>query len=676
MNKISNRSSTIITIVITALSLAGIFVLWLYSNAEAKKDLSSSLILLIILICISIGIFSILSRHIRMRQSELEKLIEQLVAELKTQKTRLEAAQTQTDQINRQLQLSVKYATTMSQQVIEAHKSKGEFLAGMSHHIRTPMNAIIGFSEVLAEDGLNTEQRRQVKIIRDSGKALLQLINDIFDFSKIESGRLELDASDVYVENTLSVVEAVMQPAAEEKNLHFEIIRHPSYECSNKCVRTDAARLKQCLINLVGNAVKFTQNGFIRITVSNQTRDDKPFIRFDVEDSGPGIAAENINTIFEPFSQIEGSDALMNHQFVSTGLGLAVTNRLAEMLGGKLSVQSIFSKGSTFSLFIPAPAIFQKYTAQESKIRQQIIGHLPALKKNENVRLKGIALVAEDCPTNQNLIELLLNRLGVKTEIVENGLKAVQKAAAEKFDVVLMDIQMPVMNGFEATRQIRKNNSELPIIALTACAMRGDDQKCFSAGCSEYLTKPIDKEKLIETLAKYLPSGPPNTVADETKNEQPASVQNDTAAENNSNRKQENSNMTTDETLAQSDEIELDWQLLNERIGSEDLIDEIMPVFLKDNTERIQLLAEAVKKRNSREVKFYAHSIKGASGTIGAAKIADVAKELESAARLEQVDKYAPLFEQIKLRFDRLLSLLSKKDWKQIAKDAAAAASA
>jgi len=257
------------------------------------------------------------------------------------------------------------------------------------------------------------------------------------------------------------------------------------------------------------------------------------------------------------------------------------------------------------------------------------------------------------------LIDLILKKIGLQTELAENGLQAVQKAAAGKFDVILMDIQMPVMNGYEATRQLRKDGLKIPIIALTACAMKGDDEKCFAAGCSDYLTKPVDRKKLINTLAKYLP-------VEGVK--QPSQI-----VENNTEDKKENT-MENPEVAPAVDQsqLEVDWQLLMERIGDEALIDEILPIFLKDNQERMLLLAEAVKKTDTKEVKFFAHSIKGASGAIGASKIFELGKDLEYAARDEQTEKYAPLFEQIKTHFDNLLAFLDNKDWKQLAKAAAA----
>jgi signal transduction histidine kinase/CheY-like chemotaxis protein/HPt (histidine-containing phosphotransfer) domain-containing protein len=649
MYQMSKKSSNIITIVTTVLGLGGMFVLWLFTNGAKNPnvDLSVLIVLFVCLISIGLTIFQILSGHIKTQFTEFKGYISNLSSELET-------SQIQADQINRQLQLSVKYANTMSQQAAEANKAKGEFLAGMSHHIRTPMNAIIGFSEILAEDDLTPVQQNQVKIIRDSSKALLRLINDLFDFSKIESGRLEVDNNAVVnINNSLSSIETIMHQAANEKGLLFEIVRSSDFTSDDVCVHVDPSRFKQCLMNLVGNAIKFTRKGFVRISVLNHYEDNKHFIRFNVEDSGIGVAKENLARIFEPFSQIEKSDGLINHQFSSTGLGLAVTHHIAEKLGGKLTVSSVYGKGSTFSLFVPAAQT--EAAAEQSQNKQTSANAVNSKPASDDTKLTGNILVAEDSPTNQTLIELILKKAGLKPTIVDNGYEAVQCVDKESFDAILMDIQMPVMNGYEATKLIKAKHPELPVIALTACAMKGDDDKCFAAGCDDYLTKPVDRKKLLATLKKHL------------------------SAEGKQSEKIDNINNTqeTRMNLAQTDvktgECEVDWSLLMERIGDEELVDEIIPVFIKDNEGRVQLLAEAVRKQDSSEVKFYAHSIKGACGTVGSPILFELGKQLENAARLEEKDKYAALNQQIQTHFARLMTFLKRSDWKQIAKQAASA---
>jgi signal transduction histidine kinase/DNA-binding response OmpR family regulator len=587
-------------------------------------------------------------RKSHLYQLGLEQLVSQRTSELEAEKAKAETARLQTEQVNRQLQASVGHANLMTQQTAEASRTRGEFLANTSHGIRTPMNAIIGFSEMLMEENLTEQQKKQVGIIRDSSRHLLQLINDILDYSKIEAGKLDVKITDCAVGNILTAVESLMCPAAIEKRLQFEIMRSGPLP---EFIHTDSARLKQCLINLVSNAIKFTDKGHIYVRVFQENRGDKSFIRFDVEDTGIGISSEQQSHIFEPFSQADSGAA---RRPGGTGLGLAITQHLAEFLGGSVTISSTVGKGSVFSLIIPidmpSAGIVEEGASVDTGQKDR---QLPI--ELDNLKLHGKVLIAEDSPTNQILIELLLKKLGLETVVVENGQQAVQKAMTEKFDIILMDIQMPVMNGYEATRQLRKEGIVIPIVAVTACAMKGDDEKCFAAGCSDYLSKPVDRKKLVETLWKYLSTADTNhpcCLADAEKKSDKAVKQQEIS-----------------ESFSGS-EIEMDWQLLIERVGSEELIDEIMPIFIKDNTERMKMLSEAMEKTDQKEIKFYAHSLKGASATIGAAKISELAKQLEIAARDGDNPRYRPLFEELKVRFARLIGFLSKSDWKQIAQQA------
>jgi CheY-like chemotaxis protein/HPt (histidine-containing phosphotransfer) domain-containing protein len=512
------------------------------------------------------------------------------------------------------------------------------------------MNAIMGFSEMLSEDNLSAAQKKHVGIIRESSKHLLELINDILDFSKIEAGKMSVEIIECGVEDILATVESMMRPAAIEQGLEFKIVRN---EPVADTIRTDPARLKQCIINLIGNAIKFTENGYVRLNVLCKQQNGKDVILFDVEDSGIGIASDKLEHIFEPFAQ---ADVSTTRIYGGTGLGLAITRNLAEMLGGNITVRSVECKGSVFSLSIPtgiesgqaAGAAVSGGKKESGQLSAQDIG---------NIKLSGRILVAEDSPTNQTLIELLLRRMGVESVIVENGRLAVEKAGDGGFDLILMDIQMPVMNGFEATRQLRRNGIKIPIIALTACAMKGDDKKCFAAGCSDYLTKPVDKKKLAQTLIKYLP------VEGAKKTLPPVSaVVGENVAKQDVGEKSSQAVLPDD-----GGEMEINFHLLLERIGDESLIDEIIPVFLKDNAERMEMLSQAIAKNYDKEIKFYAHSVKGAAATIGAVKISELAKQLETVARDNQQADYQAVFDEMRSRFNRLKAFLGRSDWKQAA---------
>jgi signal transduction histidine kinase len=399
-------------------------------------------------------------------------------------------------QTNKELEASVERANFMAKEAMKAEQAKSEFLANMSHEIRTPMNAVIGFSDLLAEEQLTGEQSNYVRLIRDSGHKLLQLLNDILDFSKVEAGKLNTEIIDCSLGQLLNSVELLMRPKTHEKALEFEIVEGQSLPAQ---IRTDPTRVHQCLINLVDNAVKFTTEGCVRINVSVQNDGDNAYIRFDVGDTGIGIAPEQQAGIFESFTQADGSTT---RRFGGTGLGLTITRQLAELLGGELSLTSEPGKGSIFSLLIPAGLDVK---SQPSLDRHSIAGYCGQDQETpEELEFSGRVLVAEDSPTNQTLIKLLLEKMGFDVALAEDGNQAVSKALSESFDMIFMDIQMPHMNGYEATKLLRDKGITTPIVALTANAMKGDDAKCINAGCDDYMSKPIDRRKLPGLVRKYL----------------------------------------------------------------------------------------------------------------------------------------------------------------------------
>jgi signal transduction histidine kinase/predicted transcriptional regulator/CheY-like chemotaxis protein len=417
---------------------------------------------------------------------------------LKYAKEQAEKAWAETEQVNLQLEASVEQAKLLAQQATAADQAKSEFLTNMSHEIRTPMNTIIGFSEVLAEEKLTDEQRHHVDIIQESGKNLLQLINDILDFSKIEAGKLNIEITDCSLEEMLALIESLMRPMAIEKELAFEVLQCNQLPAQ---IRTDPLRLRQCLTNLINNAVKFTEKGHVYLNVSLQEINSEPCIRFDVEDTGIGIPPEKQKSIFEAFAQVDGSST---RKYGGTGLGLAITKQLADLLGGRFSLTSEVAKGSVFSITIPAGVdvksqpLFNKYDSVNKLSRKPDAPEQP--------RFSGRALVAEDSISNQMLVKLLLEKMGLQVTTAQDGKEAVSKALSQPFDMIFMDIQMPNMNGYDATKALRKKEVTIPIIALTAHAMKDDDKKCIDAGCNDYLTKPISSKKLFETICKYLPS--------------------------------------------------------------------------------------------------------------------------------------------------------------------------
>lgn len=376
-----------------------------------------------------------------------------------------------------------------------ANIAKSQFLANMSHEIRTPISVITGFSDILVNEELTTDQSSYAEIIRNAGNSLLVIINDILDFSKIESGKLEVTKADYFLKEMLDDIYSILRPMAAKKDLQFTVI------CSKKLpsiIHTDKDRLRQCLINLVNNAIKFTTRGHVHLNVSIEKSYAKTFIRFDVEDTGIGIPNDMREHIFESFAQVE-KGSTRNHG--GTGLGLPITSQLAELLGGKLTFTSREHKGSTFSLTIPVGVAIASDVSLENK--QPILEVISPKKKSR--KYSGKVLVAEDDEGCRVIEAKLLKRLGLEVTTANDGKEAVEKALKDCFDLIFMDVRMPNMDGFEAVEALHQKGVTTTIVALTAHAMEGYSELCVQAGYDDYLSKPIDRKKLLEILDKYLP---------------------------------------------------------------------------------------------------------------------------------------------------------------------------
>jgi PAS domain S-box-containing protein len=415
----------------------------------------------------------------------------------------LEAARAETEAVNRQLQQSLEVANEMAQKADNANRAKSEFLANMSHEIRTPLTAILGYTEILLDSTTaSATEKTYLEILHRNGEHLLSLINDILDLSKVEAGKILGSLAPCNPVGIIAEVVSLMRVRALEKSLSLTV-EYPTP--LPETIMADEAHLRQVLVNLVSNATKFTHTGGVRIVTRlvPEWRQGEPAIQIEVIDTGIGIAPHDLARIGETFFQVDGSRSRL---YGGTGLGLAITRRLVVAMKGDFSVQSVPGHGSSFAITLPTGPLDGIHSI-ESPAEAVYFAAAAHNAAPEPTALAGRQiLLAEDGPDNQLLISTVLKQAGARVEIACNGRRAIEQIAAGHFDAVLMDIQMPEMDGYHATQELRRRGSRLPIIALTAHALSDERGRCLAAGCDEYLSKPLDRHLLIETLQRFTAS--------------------------------------------------------------------------------------------------------------------------------------------------------------------------
>jgi len=391
-----------------------------------------------------------------------------------------------------------------------ANRAKSDFLAVMTHELRTPLNGVLGFAELLAETPLNEEQKDYAQTIRSSGTHLLDIVNDILDFSSIEKGRMNLESGPVAIAELVESSTLAARKAAADKGLEFRWDAAPDVPAQ---AVGDGRRIRQILINLLGNAVKFTDKGSVHLRVAVASSSGRAMLEFAVEDTGPGLSSDMVALLFKPFTQ---ADTTLHRQFEGTGLGLAISQRLATAMGGSVSVVSTPGKGSTFTFHLPLEVPADP--SQQRSDSPPVLAQQTAAEASRQTRADPLSqevrpvLVVEDDPANSTLTGKMLASLGFQVEFAFDGQQALAAFSPGKFAAILMDMQMPVMDGLDATRKIREIEAasaggRVPIIALTANVMPGDSDRCFAAGMDDFLSKPFKKMNLAAKLTGAVECG-------------------------------------------------------------------------------------------------------------------------------------------------------------------------
>ena len=508
----------------------------------------------------------------------------------------------------------LEYETNAAREAaLEARRTTAEFLANMSHEIRTPLNTMIGSASLLLDSSLTEDQREWMSMVHTSGEGLLSLINDILDLSRIEAGRLPIEPIPFNLESVVQEVAELVAVKATEKEIQVNV-QYP--EAVPRHLVGDPGRIRQVLTNLASNAIKFTHYGHVLITVEcDDQSGDVADLRLAVEDTGIGIPEDKLEQIFEKFTQAHNS---IPEQYGGTGLGLAISHQLVELMEGTIGVTSRMGEGSTFRFDLRLPI-----SPAEPAVAPAGTGSGENVRPSRTRPVSARVLVVEDNVFNQRVAAEMLRKLGCRVDVAANGREAVDMIQTFPYDLVFMDCQMPEMDGYEATAEIRLLEPQIkhvPIIAMTANAMQGDRERCLDAGMDDYVSKPVRMDYLTGVLNKYL--------------ERPGQLEDSGAI-----------NAKVFNSL---------WEILGDEAP------ELTRAYINETAGLLSVMKQALDRSDWADVEKSAHTLKGSSATIGAGELAEICQQLQASVQAQNLGRASERLMELENRFALVKGKLSE----------------